>query len=121
MTHLLMEVAALSRFQAEHILRIGLIKHSPNTLDGWFDAFRGIGAAEINEHDIAWEERTGRPSGLARIKDALANKLSNISREIFDREIQTWIVRTYANSLGIALLRLAGSIGLSGSRHRISH
>ena len=36
MTHLLMESAALSRFQAEHILRIGLLRHSPSTLDEWY-------------------------------------------------------------------------------------
>ena len=81
MTHLLMESAALSRFQAEHVLRIGLLKYSPKTLDDWYDAFGGIGADEIDEYDITWEERTGRPSGLTNIKSTLGNKLSNLSRK----------------------------------------
>ena len=114
MTHLLMESSALSRFQAEHVLRIALLKSSPQTLANWFDALRMIGVTELNDHDVAWEERTGRPSGLMTIKSTLGNQLPNLTRTEFDEQVQTWIVRTYANSLGIALLQ-AGRL-LSGCR-----
>ena len=114
MTHLLMESASLSRFQAEHILRIGLLKNPPKTLDDWFSTLTGIGEKEINEHDLMWEERTGRPSGLTNIKSTLGHKLTNFTREVFDQQVRTWVVRTYANSFGIALLQ-AGRL-LSGCR-----
>lgn len=114
MTHLLMETAALSRFQAEHVLRIALLNSAPQTLNDWFTAIKEIAIPELTAHDVAWEERTRRPSGLGTIKSPLSNKLQNLTRIEFDQQVRTWLIRTYTNSIGIALLQ-AGRL-LSGCR-----
>ena len=113
-THVLMEAASLSLFQAEHLLRIGLQVSEPTSLDDWFNCINGISPPEIDAHEQNWQNRTGRPAGLETRKTALCNALNALTLGEFNTLIDLWVIRTYANSVGISLLQAGRS--LSGCR-----
>ena len=113
-THILMEVASLSLFQAEHLLRIGLQVAQPASLNDWFECLTSITPLEVSAHEENWQNRTGRPAGLETQKTVLCNALNSLTQEEFNAQIDLWIIRTYANSVGISLLQAGRA--LSGCR-----